>query len=104
MIRRPPRSTLFPYTTLFRSLLRAEPASENLFPDHLYINHLNLALSYRFEPGHEEDGVTVSVPMLALTQLQGEPFEWLVPGLPKEKMSLLIRSLPKGEAAASRAA
>src|SRR2546427_8257450 len=26
MIRRPPRSTLFPYTTLFRSVARAQPA------------------------------------------------------------------------------
>src|SRR3712207_8453998 len=28
MIRRPPRSTLFPYTTLFRSLVRAQAVDE----------------------------------------------------------------------------
>src|SRR2546422_3458652 len=33
MIRRPPRSTLFPYTTLFRSLL-SEDESENGFRGH----------------------------------------------------------------------
>src|SRR6476659_634098 len=31
MIRRPPRSTLFPYTTLFRSLLRPKRLPSNLF-------------------------------------------------------------------------
>src|SRR5688572_31609411 len=32
MIRRPPRSTLFPYTTLFRSLLAGEPEHEVVAP------------------------------------------------------------------------
>jgi ATP-dependent helicase HrpA len=76
-------------------LLRGEPVTAGLFPDQLRIGELDLALSYRFEPGHEEDGVTVSVPLLALTQLSPEPFEWLVPGLIKEKLGLLLRSLPK---------
>src|SRR3712207_8934888 len=37
MIRRPPRSTLFPYTTLFRSLAHTRRVTEPLhpFPDHL---------------------------------------------------------------------
>ncbi|MCG3145590.1 MAG: hypothetical protein HONDAALG_03225 [Gammaproteobacteria bacterium] len=76
-------------------LLRGEPVTAGLFPDRLRVGALDLVLSYRFEPGHEEDGVTVSVPMLALTQLPPEPFEWLVPGLIKEKVGLLLRSLPK---------
>ncbi|MCG3202846.1 MAG: hypothetical protein NFCOHLIN_02732 [Gammaproteobacteria bacterium] len=76
-------------------LLRGEPATSGLFPDQLRIGELDLSLSYRFEPGHGEDGVTVQVPMLALTQLPAEPFEWLVPGLIREKVGLLLRSLPK---------
>src|SRR5258708_13325981 len=32
MIRRPPRSTLFPYTTLFRSLLGRHPHQESVGP------------------------------------------------------------------------
>src|SRR3989442_4048893 len=37
MIRRPPRSTLFPYTTLFRSCLeRGWPASCNVHPTPIY--------------------------------------------------------------------
>ncbi|MGQ0658113.1 MAG: ATP-dependent RNA helicase HrpA [Chromatiales bacterium] len=78
-------------------LLRAAPAAAHLFPDHLRVGGLDLPLSYRFEPGHEQDGVTVSVPMLALTQLDSAHFEWLVPGLLKEKIGLLIRSLPKAQ-------
>src|SRR3712207_8086188 len=34
MIRRPPRSTLFPYTTLFRSRRRADPAARPRRADH----------------------------------------------------------------------
>src|SRR2546430_9626298 len=34
MIRRPPRSTLFPYTTLFRSLVPRPPSCELEVPDH----------------------------------------------------------------------
>jgi ATP-dependent helicase HrpA len=78
-------------------LLRGEPVTEELFPDRLQIGGLDLRLSYRFEPGHDADGVTVTVPLLALTQLSPEPFEWLVPGLLQEKLSLLLRSLPKAE-------
>src|SRR2546426_3954891 len=37
MIRRPPRSTLFPYTTLFRSLMKYIC---QLLPDHLAVNAL----------------------------------------------------------------
>src|SRR2546430_7317395 len=33
MIRRPPRSTLFPYTTLFRSLWFPNPDAEGLVPE-----------------------------------------------------------------------
>src|SRR2546429_5595223 len=44
MIRRPPRSTLFPYTTLFRSLTRAAASRSNLF-------HADLLLSYQPVPG-----------------------------------------------------
>src|SRR3712207_8622892 len=34
MIRRPPRSTLFPYTTLFRSVRGARPIVKPVFHDH----------------------------------------------------------------------
>ncbi len=66
-----------------------------LFPDHLSAGPLVLQLRYRFEPGHEDDGVSALVPLHVLNQLSEEPFEWLVPGLLDEKIEALVRSLPK---------
>jgi ATP-dependent helicase HrpA len=56
---------------------------------------LTLDLSYRFEPGAENDGVTVHVPLQLLGQLRPDRFEWLVPGLREELVTTLLRSLPK---------
>jgi ATP-dependent helicase HrpA len=65
------------------------------FPDHLSAGPLVVQLRYRFEPGHEDDGVSTLVPLHVLNQLAEEPFEWLVPGLLEDKVTALIRSLPK---------
>ena len=65
------------------------------FPEKLEIDRLKLPLEYRFEPGAEQDGITVTVPREALPQLAAERTDWLVPGLMEEKIEALIRSLPK---------
>jgi ATP-dependent helicase HrpA len=65
------------------------------FPDRLNTGPLVVELRYRFEPGHEDDGVSALVPLHVLNQLPEEPFEWLVPGLLDEKIEALVRSLPK---------
>jgi ATP-dependent helicase HrpA len=65
------------------------------FPDRLKAGPLELPLRYRFEPGNPDDGVSVLVPLHVLNQLPEEPFEWLVPGLLDEKVTALVRSLPK---------
>jgi ATP-dependent helicase HrpA len=65
------------------------------FPDHLSAGPLVVQLRYRFEPGHEDDGVSALIPLHVLNQLPEEPFEWLVPGLFEEKVEALVRSLPK---------
>jgi ATP-dependent helicase HrpA len=54
-----------------------------------------LSLSYRFEPGREDDGVTVQVPLAQLGELDDRGFEWLVPGLRTELVTTLMRRLPK---------
>ncbi|WP_431604115.1 ATP-dependent RNA helicase HrpA [Candidatus Methylocalor cossyra] len=76
---------------------RGEDAAldEANFPDRLAIGPFTLALQYRFEPGHEDDGVTAIVPLHLLNQLDPEPFRWLVPGLMREKTIALIKALPK---------
>lgn len=65
------------------------------FPDTKKIGRLTIELQYRFEPGHEEDGVTAIIPVHQLNQVTEQPFEWLVPGLLEEKVIALIKSLPK---------
>jgi ATP-dependent helicase HrpA len=68
---------------------------EERFPDTISVRHLELPLGYRYEPGSDQDGVTLDVPIEALNQVAPEPLDWLVPGMMKEKVLALIRSLPK---------
>ena len=65
------------------------------FPDVLKVEGMPLKLSYHFEPGHVEDGVTLTIPLPALNLLKPQRFEWLVPGLLHEKICQLLKSLPK---------
>jgi ATP-dependent helicase HrpA len=65
------------------------------YPDEKKVGRLTLELQYRFDLGHEEDGVTLVIPVHQLNQLSEQPFEWLVPGLLAEKLIALIKGLPK---------
>jgi ATP-dependent helicase HrpA len=65
------------------------------FPDHLDLNGLQLPLSYRFTPGAEDDGVTLTVPLAAVNQVDSKQLDWLVPGLRADRMAALLKSLPK---------
>jgi ATP-dependent helicase HrpA len=65
------------------------------FPDSKKIDNLIIPLQYRFEPGHNEDGVTAIIPVHQLNQVSQTAFDWLVPGLLEEKCVALIKSLPK---------
>ncbi len=56
---------------------------------------LRVALAYHFEPGNPRDGVTMTVPLIALNQIDAEQCEWLVPGMLKEKVQVLLKSLPQ---------
>jgi ATP-dependent helicase HrpA len=75
-------------------LLRTTDTSEDQ-PDRWSAGDLSLPLSYRFEPGAEDDGVTVHVPVGVLARLGGDEFAWQVPALREELVTALIRSLPK---------
>lgn len=65
------------------------------FPDSLEWEGLSFRLSYKFQPGSEEDGVTVHVPVDQLHQVPEHLVEWLVPGLLKDKLVAVLKSLPK---------
>jgi ATP-dependent helicase HrpA len=64
-------------------------------PDNWQAGDLALPLTYRFEPGAADDGVTVHVPVGVLARLGGDEFGWQVPALRAELVTALIRSLPK---------
>ena len=75
-------------------LLRADDTADRS-PDVWRAGDLALPVSYRFEPGAEDDGVTVHVPVDVLARLGGQEFGWQVPALREELVTALIRSLPK---------
>jgi ATP-dependent helicase HrpA len=82
-----------------RAALLNEPGTalpEGAYPDALEVQGIRLPLSYRFEPGQDDDGVTVTVPIAALNGLPDWLGDWLVPGLLEERVTGLLRSLPKG--------
>lgn len=75
---------------------RPQEASAQEFPATLEAAEgLRLPLSYHFDPGNRCDGVTLTVPAAALNQLDARRLEWLVPGLLQDKVTALIRALPK---------
>ena len=78
-------------------LQRDTAPSDILFPDHLDIGSNTFKLSYRFEPGHALDGVTAHIPLHQLNYLKSSDFDWLVPGLIREKLTTLFKSLAKNQ-------
>ena len=63
------------------------------FPKMVRLGGVDCAASYLHEPGDARDGVTVTVPLYALNQVQEARCEWLVPGMLKDKVQLLCKSL-----------
>ena len=78
-------------------ILNRAPDEKQLsdFPKTLRVHDTLLKLSYSFEPGKEEDGVSLLIPMDLAPHLDPEFFEWLVPGLLKEKVAFMLKGLPK---------
>ncbi len=68
---------------------------ESQFPDHISWQGTRYPLSYHFEPGHSEDGVSVTVPVSILHQVPLYSFDWLVPGMLRDKCIALVKALPK---------
>jgi ATP-dependent helicase HrpA len=73
----------------------AAAITEEQFPESLPMAGAKLPLKYRFAPGHPLDGLTVTVPLALLNQLDEARLGWLVPGMIREKVTVLLRTLPK---------
>jgi ATP-dependent helicase HrpA len=73
----------------------AAGVTEAQFPETFELDGVTVPLKYRFEPGHVLDGVTATIPLALLNQLDPTRAEWLVPGMLREKVTYLIKALPK---------
>ena len=73
----------------------AADITQQTFPDSLQIGATALPLEYHFDPGDQADGVTLVVPLPLINQVSPDRLEWLVPGLIEERITALLRGLPK---------
>jgi ATP-dependent helicase HrpA len=78
-------------------LLVGDETDAARFPPEIALGDARLAVSYRFEPGAPDDGMTVSVPLHLLNALDPVRLDWLAPGFAQDKAVALIRSLPKAQ-------
>ena len=69
--------------------------NSNQFPTQWQAGNIKLPISYRFAPDADDDGASIDIPLAYLNQLDAADFDWLVPGLLVEKVTALIRTLPK---------
>jgi ATP-dependent helicase HrpA len=78
-------------------LMRHEAAgiTTQAFPKTIRLGGTDCSATYLHEPGDARDGVTVTVPLFVLNQVNEERCEWLVPGLLKDKILALLKSLPQ---------
>ncbi|PJI97825.1 ATP-dependent helicase HrpA [Acidovorax sp. 69] len=76
-------------------LMRHEAAgiTTNAFPKTVRLGGVDCAASYLHEPGDARDGITVTIPLFVLNQVNDERCEWLVPGMLKDKIQALLKSL-----------
>ncbi|HEX7048166.1 MAG TPA: ATP-dependent RNA helicase HrpA [Gammaproteobacteria bacterium] len=79
------------------TLLARNPhdVTESQFPEAILVNGVPMPLEYHFAPGGELDGVILDVPVELVGQVPRERPAWLVPGYIEEKVTAMIRALPK---------
>ncbi len=78
-------------------LMRHEAAgiTTESFPRTVRLGGVDCTASYLHEPGDPRDGLTVTVPLFVLNQVGEDRAEWLVPGMLKDKIQALLKSLPQ---------
>ena len=78
-------------------LMRHEAAgiTTSAFPKTVRLGGVDCTANYLHEPGDPRDGITVTVPLFVLNQVSEERCEWLVPGMLKDKIQALLKSLPQ---------
>ncbi|MBL8329659.1 MAG: ATP-dependent RNA helicase HrpA [Rubrivivax sp.] len=90
-IKRQPRLLLLSRDELMRH--EAAGITTTAFPKTVRLGGIDCAAEYLHEPGAARDGLTVTVPIYALNQVSEERCDWLVPGMLKDKVLALLKSL-----------
>ena len=73
----------------------ADSVTQAQFPNQLEWKGMQFPLSYHFEPGHAQDGLSVHVPMSLLHLVPEYRLQWLVPGILRDKLISIVKALPK---------
>ena len=77
-------------------IMEYHPGEElSMYPDKITLGNRVLSCSYSFDPGEQDDGVTLHVPSDAVSTLPLESADWQIPALVREKITALIKGLPK---------
>ncbi len=74
---------------------RAQGISGAAYPPTVKLGGVDCAATYLHEPGDAKDGLTVTVPIYVLNQVNEDHCEWLVPGMVEAKIAALLKSLPQ---------
>ena len=82
-------------TKTFLMQREALQVDEIQYPEKKSLQHLELHFHYHFQPGHSRDGLSVEIPLSGISQIKTEDLAWLVPGMIREKVTFLIKNLPK---------
>jgi ATP-dependent helicase HrpA len=89
--KRQPRALLLTREELMRH--EAAGITSSAFPKTVRLGGVDCSATYLHAPGDPKDGVTVTVPIYSLNQVSDERCEWLVPGMLKDKVLALVKSL-----------
>jgi ATP-dependent helicase HrpA len=73
----------------------SEGIAQERFPKTIKMRSAEFSLDYKFDPGSKDDGVSITVPISLLNQVDATACEWLVPGFLQDKAEALIKSLPQ---------
>lgn len=76
-------------------VLKENVEANHEFPEVWQMGGLKLPLSYVFDPSSDDDGVTVRVPVKALSQIDAVALLWGVAGWRYELVLQLLKTLPK---------
>ncbi|NYI46028.1 ATP-dependent helicase HrpA [Nocardioides aromaticivorans] len=90
------RATLLTFDPAMLTHDAAEEVTEADYPEQWSVaGGLTFPISYHFEPGAKDDGLTIDIPVSTLNRVDDDDFSWIVPGLREELVVELIRGLPK---------